>query len=284
MHYELLNTLAPTAAIFPVVQARAQAVHATLITLAATPNYGGLLQQVGLPGVNLLDRATGREYHADQYRFFNRVRVPSLAKIDMNENGSISVLHQGADIGREYLFPNTRRAAQDVRFTNPDGSLDYIEEYASDGSVFSNLFYTKGDMQEMAFFNADEQVVVRYFLYQGAVNLITLEDPQTHAVTARYDTLNAFLAAQLAALVTPQDTVTINYLGIELSVLVGSQSHNRLVLSEPPLTDDGAVRGNLAAVLTDTIDYVQEVVMSPAAAATLKNAGMPMTKVTVHAE
>lgn len=79
----------------------------------------------------------------------------------MNEDGSISIVHEGEDIGREFLFPDTRRAAQDIRYNNPDGSMDYIEEYAADGSLFSNIFYFNNEIQELVFYDPQERPIYK---------------------------------------------------------------------------------------------------------------------------
>ena len=101
MNYELLNTIDLNAAIWTDIKKRIIENNATVLTLAASPIYGDVLAKEGLQGVNIVDLVTKRTYHPGKYRFFNRVRVPTSAKVDMNEDGSISIVHEGEDIGRE---------------------------------------------------------------------------------------------------------------------------------------------------------------------------------------
>lgn len=281
MNYELLNTIDLNAAIWPDIKKRIIENNATVLTLAASPIYGDVLAKEGLQGVNIVDLVTKRTYHPGKYRFFNRVRVPTSAKVDMNEDGSISIVHEGEDIGREFLFPDTRRAAQDIRYNNPDGSVDYIEEYAADGSLFSNIFYFNNEIQELVFYDPQERPILRYYYYNNAINFITIEDPVSHKVHTKYDTLTEFIQDQMAKFLRPKDTVTFNYLGIELESLLKTQSHNVLQLVEEPLDDNHELRGNLRAILVNDVPYVQEVRMSLAAFQELGSTDAPMRKVRI---
>lgn len=281
MHYELLNTVDPNAPIWTDIKKRAKRDHATILTLSAQSDYGRILNDAGLKGVNLVDLVTKRKYHPKRYRFFNKVRVPYAAKVDMNENGSISILHEGDSIGREFLFPNSRRAAQDIRYSNPDGSMDYIEEYAADGSVFSNIFYYENDLQELVFYDLEERPVLRYYYYEGNINYVTIEDPISHEVQTSYPNLGEFVQDQMAKTVHPNDTVTFNYMGAELDALVKTQSHNVLQLSEDPFDDNNVLRGNLESILTNAIPYVQEVRMPLASFQKIGQANVPMGKIRI---
>ncbi|USS93666.1 hypothetical protein M8332_02110 [Fructilactobacillus ixorae] len=255
--------------------------HPNVISLVSAPKLGKYFGEPGVNGINVLDRLTHRKYHPGQYRFFNDVPVPYWDKVFVNKDGSISIYDHGSEIGKEYLYPNTRRAAQDVRYTNPDGTMDYIEEYAYDGTIFSNLFYAEDEMLEMVFYDQRHRPVVRYYLYQKVINLVTVEDPETHEVLKRYDSLDAFYNDQLRSIVTKDDTVTIDYMGVELMALANTESHNILRLVESPLDDQGQVRGNLADILTDRIKKIQTVQVSAADYKILQNQDLPLEKVVI---
>lgn len=136
-----------------------------------------------------------------------------------------------------------------MRYTNPDGSLDYIEEYAADGTVFSNIFYYNNELQEIVFYDMQERPVLRYYYYEKAINYITIEDPVSHEVHTSYASLAEFVQDQMAKIVHPNDTVIFNYMGAELDSLVKTQSHNVLQLSEDPFDNNNVLRGNLEAIL-----------------------------------
>ncbi|USS87762.1 hypothetical protein M3M39_06575 [Fructilactobacillus hinvesii] len=250
-----------------------------VISLVSAPIIGKYFGESDVNGVNVLDRLTHRKYHLGSYRFFNDVPVPTWDKIFVNRDGSISIYHHGSEIGKEFLYPNTRRAAQDVRYTNPDGTLDYIEEYAYDGTIFSNLFYAENEMLEMVFYDQQYRPVVRYYLYQGVINLITVEDPVTHKIKQRYNTLNEFYNAQVRSIVSEKDKVIINYMGVELMVLNGTKSHNVLRLVESPLDDQKNIRGNLRDILTDVISSIQTVEVNRADYDIIKGFDVPLDKI-----
>ncbi|WP_419153912.1 hypothetical protein [Weissella viridescens] len=279
MNYELVNNITPGSDVWEKVKQNIAKDDATVITLTAAPRFFGLLQDEGVKGINVLDHVTKRSYVHDQYRFFNDVPVPTWAKIDMNQDGSILVSDQGDVIAREYLFGNTRRAVQDVRYNNPDGTLDYIEEYAFDGTVFSNLFYADNQLQEIVFYNSDVQPVVRYYFYEGVINFVTIEDPKTHAVLKDYENLDAFLVDQVAQLVTEDDTVVFHYMGVEMNSLREAKSHNVLEMAESVLDENGNVRGNLDLILQGQLDYIDEVRVDSQGYHDLEQSGVPMDRV-----
>ncbi|RRG18677.1 hypothetical protein D3P96_01445 [Weissella viridescens] len=279
MNYELVNNITPGSDVWEKVKENVAKDDATVITLTAAPRFYGLLQDEGVKGINVLDHVTKRTYVPDQYRFFNDVPVPTWAKIDMTQDGSILVTDQGDVIAREYLFGNTRRAVQDVRYNNPDGTLDYIEEYAFDGTVFSNLFYSDNQLQEIVFYNSDVQPVVRYYFYESVINFITIEDPKTHAVLKDYANLEDFLVDQVAQLVTKDDTVVFHYMGVEMNSLREAKSHNVLEMAESVLDENGNVRGNLAMILQGQLDYIDEVRVDSQGYEDLKQSGVPMDRV-----
>ena len=57
----------------------------------------------------------------------------------MNEDRTISLITDGDEIGKVSLYPMTRRHVKEVRYFYPDGTIDFIEEYAADGNC-SQLF------------------------------------------------------------------------------------------------------------------------------------------------
>lgn len=85
----------------------------------------------------------------------------------------------------------------------------------------------------------------------------------------------------MAKLVDPEDTVTFNYLGIELESLMKTKSHNIIQMAEAPLDESHNLRGNLRAILTNDIPYVQEVRMSLADFQQLGTTDAPMRKVKI---
>ncbi|WP_395319898.1 hypothetical protein [Fructilactobacillus frigidiflavus] len=249
-----------------------------VISLVSAPKIGKYFGEAHVNGYNLLDHLTHRKYHLGSYRFFNDVPVPAWAKVFVNRDGSISILDRGEEIGKEFLYPNTRRAVQDIRYTNEDGSLDYIEEYAFDGTIFSNLFYAENEMLEMVFYDQHQRPVVRYYLYEGVINYITIEDPKTREVLTHYDNLNEFYNDQVKQKVTEHDKVTIYYMGVELTALRGTKSHNILRLSESPLDDEGNVRGNLLDILYDRVSTIQTVKVTQADYDILQIKNVPLNK------
>ncbi|WP_390409538.1 hypothetical protein [Lacticaseibacillus jixiensis] len=281
MHYEIINRAAPDNADWAPMVARAKANAAQVIGLQNAQQFTKILAQAGLTGGTVVDLVAGRHYDPAGYRFFNDVPVPTGAKVNMYQDGSIYVEDAGDPIAREYLFPNTRRAVQDIRYVNDDGSLDFIQEFAPDGKHYSDIYYYNNDIQEIDFYNDADAAVVRYFFYNKVINYITIEDPQTHEVIAHYPTINTFLSAQIGQLVSAEDVVTIGYLGIELDVLAQTQSHNVLRMNESPFDEEGRVRGNLADILTNKVSYVHEVWVSLDEYEQLKQAGMPLTKLRV---
>lgn len=69
----------------------------------------------------------------------------------MNEDRTISLITDGDEIGKVSLYPMTRRHVKEVRYFYPDGTIDFIEEYAADGKLFSTIYYCNDQVQEIAF-------------------------------------------------------------------------------------------------------------------------------------
>ncbi|WEV51817.1 hypothetical protein OZX69_03715 [Lactobacillus sp. ESL0731] len=282
MDYELINEVNSLGDnVLKEIKARLKKSNGQLLCLTSMPNMRNFLQANGINGTTLIDHITGRTYDPKSYRYFNEINVPSMDYVQMQKDGSLFVDDQGIFIAREYMFPNTRRAAQDIRYLNPDGSYDYIEEYASDGKVYSHLYYANGKLEEIEFVNMQGQPVIRYFYYEGNLNFITVEDPEKHEVISRYNNLLDFYVDQLNKMMTKKDTVNINFLGIELTALQNTKSHNQFYLSEDPIDNDGEVRGNLASILKDTIPYINTVKMNKTAYKKLRHATVPLKKAEI---
>lgn len=278
MKYELLNTIAPGTEAWQQVVARAKKGHERILLISAMPNFGGVIKEAGLKGVSLIERICNRASKKDDYMFFNRIPVPTGAKIDMNEDGNLNVLYEGEKIANVTLYHNTRRAVQDVRYLNPDGTVDYIEEYATDGSHYTNIYYYNNQMQEIDFLDLQERPVLRYYLYEGVINFITIENPQTREVTAKYNSVREFVTAEIPNIVKPNDTVTISYMGIELDAISQTGSHNILAMAEDPFDEHHEVRGNLQAILKNDIKTVQEVQVPVIAYQELQKTDLPSDK------
>lgn len=283
MDYELVNqvdNLNPE--VLKAIKKRLKKSNGKLLCLNSVPNMRNFLQANDIQGTTLIDIITKRKYNPKSYRFFNEINIPTASLVQVLKDGSIFVEHDGDFIGREFLFSNTRRAAQDVRFLNSDGSLDYIEEYSSDGQLYSNLLYANGILQEIIFFNMKDEAIIRYFFYDGVINLITIEDPKKHQVVSSYDSLIGFMIEQIYQNLNKQDKVNINYLGVELSVLKKSQTENTYYLNEDPLDENGQVRSNLKAILTNEIPYIEKVVVSWQAYKKIKHTKLPLDKIKVN--
>ncbi|WEV43359.1 hypothetical protein OZX56_07605 [Lactobacillus sp. ESL0684] len=282
MDYELINQVNNLGGdILAAIKKRAQKNNGQLLCLTSMPNMRNFLQENGLSGTTLIDHITKRTYDPKSYRYFNEVNIPSRDYVQMQKDGSVFVDDQGVFIAQEYLFPNTRRATQDIRYLNPDGSYDFIEEYASDGSVYSHLYYANGQLQEIEFVDMQGQPIIRYFYYEGMLNFITVEDPKEHEVIAKYDNLLDFYIDQLGQMMTEDDTVNINFLGIELDSLRATKSHNHFYLNEDPVDENGQVRGNLSGILENNIPYIESVKMNNKAYKKLKKEKATLKKIDV---
>lgn len=283
MLYELTNVIRPETANWQQQRARLQQSGGQVITLAPNPGFSGLLAREGVQGHNLIDWVTKRTYQLGRYLYFNQIPTVMDAEIFMNQDRTISLISEGDVIGEVELYANTRRAVKSVTYLNADGGRDFIEEYTFDGQLFSRLFYDRNAVQEICFYDNQQRPIVRYYFYNRQLNLVTIEDPTTREVTVQYDTQLDFMRDQLAQRLTANDQVHISYLGLELSVLAKTPSRNTLYLTEAPLDDAGQVKGNLRAILTDDIGYVQQVVVSAEAATALKDAGCSTDKLIVNA-
>ncbi|MEE6715163.1 hypothetical protein [Schleiferilactobacillus harbinensis] len=281
MNYELINGVSPQSPAWPTFKQWAKEENAPFIVLQPLPGLLGVAKEQDIQLRSVIDFVTKRRYAKDSYRFFNEVPVPDGAEIFMSGDGVISIIYEGEIIGYVTTYANTRRAVKQIDYLNPDQTKDFTEEYAYDGNQYSNLFYYDNTLQQIQFLNNDGQIVVREYLYDGMINMITIEDPITGKVVTQYDDLTRFLTATVAKMVTAHDTVRIHYMGVELNVLKDSPAHNVLRLAEAPFDDQGTVRGFLPMILKDEINYVQEVEMSRAAYQALTVQNIPLEKATI---
>ncbi|GEK29086.1 hypothetical protein [Furfurilactobacillus siliginis] len=261
MNYELVSVLRPGDANWLKQKARLNENEGTLITLAPDPFYLQKRETDCANMINLVDYVTKRTYHPEKHLFFSKVPTVTGSDIFLEEDGTVSVIANGETIGQVSLFPNTRRLVQSIVYFNSDGTRDFMEEYTFDGQLFSRLFYYENAVQQICFFNDQQRVVLRFYFYQGVINLVTVEDPQTQEITEQFDSITDFYKAQVAKIVTTADTVGISYLGMELDALQETQSDNRFYLEEKPVDDQGNMLGNLQLILTNQITSVKEVVI-----------------------
>lgn len=281
MNYELINGVSPQSPAWPTFKQWAKEENAPFIVLQPLPGLLGVAKEQDIQLRSVIDFVTKRRYAKDSYRFFNEAPVPDGAEIFMSGDGVISIIYEGEIIGYVTTYANTRRAVKQIDYLNPDQTKDFTEEYAYDGNQYSNLFYYDNTLRQIQFLNNDGQIVVREYLYDGMINMITIEDPITGKVVTQYDDLTRFLTATVAKMVTAHDTVRIHYMGVELNVLKDSPAHNVLRLAEAPFDDQGTVRGFLLMILKDEINYVQEVEMSRAAYQALTVQNIPLEKATI---
>lgn len=281
MLYELTNIIRPETDNWQQQRTRLQQTNGQVLTLAPNPGFSGLLSREGTQGHNLIDWVTQRVYYPGNYLYFNQIPTVTDAEIFMNQDRSISLISEGDVIGEVELYANTRRAVKSVTYLNEDGGRDFIEEYTFDGELFSRIFYDRNAVQEICFYDNQQRPVIRYYYYERQLNLVTIENPETREVITQYDTQLQFMRAQLAQRLTRDDQVNISYLGLELSVLAETTSQNTLYLEEAPLNEAGQVKGNLRAILTNEVKYVQHVVASEDAATVLKTANCPIDKLII---
>lgn len=279
MNYEMAPTLNPDSPTWAAMVASVQKTDGKMLGLLSQPGLRLVLQKAAVSGTNIIDLVTGRTIDPDSYLFFNQVPVPTGSKVIINDDWTVSVIYNGDEIAQEKWFQGTRRSVRELKYLNADGTTDYLEEYAADGKLHSTLYYDDGKLQEIAFCDDAQRVVLQYFFYEGKLNFVTVTNPDSGQVESRYATMNDFLIETLADFLKPQDTVVIRYMARELTVLRRSRSYNILVLSEPPRDESGQIRGNLAAILNNEIDWIHEVRVSPAYYEDLEESGLPMTKV-----
>lgn len=284
MEYELVSVIRPKNPIWEKQKKRLLAQGGQVISISPSPTFNKLIVDEEVQGINLLDSLTQREHHEENFLFFNQIPTAYSAEIFMNEDRSISIVNDGEEIGRVVLYPETRRHVKEVQYLNSDGSTDFIEEYADDGELYSNLFFFNNTVQEINFFNNNQFPVVSYFFYEGKINLVAVKDPETMKVTAKYNSLMNFLTDQIAQLVDENDQISISYMGLEMFALEKTTSYNVLYLEESPFDSKGVIKGNLLSILKDKISYIKEVRMSDTHYKQLKDKNVPLDKATIYDE
>ncbi|MGM0238856.1 hypothetical protein [Enterococcus sp. AZ103] len=281
MDYEIVGIIETNNPIWEKQKKRVQNNRGKLISILPDLEFDKKLFDEKVEGLNIINKITEKSYDPAGFLFFNKIPTSSEAEIFVNENWSISVVHNGEEIGQVILFPNTRRHVKQVKYFNIDNSIDFIEEYASDGKLFSIIYYHDNKIQEIAYMNDQKIPVLNYYFYNEDINFVTISDPSILEVTHKYQNSIEFLAVQLANILQEDDTVNFSYMGIELLALSKSKSRNILNLEESPFTEDGQVKGNLLGILENRIPYVQEVKMSQDYFVALKNKNISVDKVKV---
>lgn len=284
MEYELVSVIKPNNPIWEKQKNRLKTHGGQVISISPSPTFNQLIANEEVQGMNLLDLLTQRGHHEENFLFFNQIPTAYSAEIFMNEDRSISIVNDGEEIGRVVLYPETRRHVKEVQYLNSDGSTDFIEEYADDGALYSNLFFFNNTVQEIDFFNSKQFPVVSYFFYEGKINLVVIRDPETMKVTAKYSSLMDFVTTQVAHLVNPKDQVSISYMGLEMFALEKTTSHNILYLEESPFDSKGVIKGNLLSILKDKVSYIKEVRMSETHYKQLKDKNVPLDKAIIYDE
>lgn len=260
MNYELVSVLRVETDNWKQQKQRAINNNSKVITLLPDPFFTRYKKEEYENMMNIVDYVTKRTYDEKNSLFFDKVPMIDGAEIFMNADGIISIIKNGVRIGEMRTFPQSRCLVQDVTYFNDDGTKDMVEEYTFDGSIFSNIYYYEDRVQEIDFTNNDGQVCLRFYFYEGEMNLITVVDPTTNAVLESYDNMIQFQKAQLQKIVGPEDQINISYLGMELDVLEKTKSKNTLYLEESAF-DGSTVKGNLKLIMDDQIQYVQQAVV-----------------------
>lgn len=284
MNYELVTLIRRGNPEWEGIAERLHCEAAKLISVLPSPEFSKSIEDLKIEGINLFDYLTRRSYDLSQSLFFNRAQVPSFSEIFMNEDYSISIIHEGQEIGIMELFQNTRRLVKNIQYLHENGEKDYIEEYAIDGKIFSEIFYFNNLPQEIHFYNDKKIPVISYFFYEGRLEYVSLNDQRTGEVKEGFKSLDYFISEQVAKIITSIDQVRISFLGLELTALSKTNSHNILRLNESPFDENGEVKGNLLAILTNKIDYIQEVEVSLETKQSLIKKGVPVSKVKVIRE
>lgn len=284
MNYELVTLIRRGNPEWEGIAERLHCEAEKLISVLPSPEFSKSIEDLKIEGINLFDYLTRRSYDLSQSLFFNRAQVPSFSEIFMNEDYSISIIHEGQEIGIMELFQNTRRLVKNIQYLHENGEKDYIEEYAIDGKIFSEIFYFNNLPQEIHFYNDKKIPVISYFFYEGRLEYVSLNDQRTGEVKEGFKSLDYFISEQVAKIITSIDQVRISFLGLELTALSKTNSHNILRLNESPFDENGEVKGNLLAILTNKIDYIQEVEVSLETKQSLIKKGVPVSKVKVIRE
>ncbi|MBS0953225.1 hypothetical protein ABC426_00100 [Lactiplantibacillus plantarum] len=284
MNYELVNVVNPGTKSWNIQKKRAIELNERIISLAPNSGTAGLEKSEGVKIVNLIDFIVKRKYKKQKGLFFNRAPVPTGAEIFMNQDHSISIIFNGEEIGLMDLYVGTRRYVKSINYKNSDGTPDFSEEYTLEGTKYSTIYYTKGEVQKINFYNDLEQVVVSFFFYEGSINFVVVRDAYNGNIESRYNSLSAFYAEELSKFLKNNDVVNFNFLGIELESLSKSNSHNNLYLEETPLDGEGNMKGNLHFVLQDNSKIIEKLFTSKKNVEILKNKKENLKKVFIIQE
>lgn len=282
MNYELMTIIRPNDSAWSMQQKHLTQPDTKLLSISPMPDFQTVLNKYQVDGINLLDQLTKRTFDPETFLFFNQIPTVKNAEVFMNENRSISILHEGFEIGKVFLYPQTRRHVKEVRYIHLDKTLDFVEEYAGDGKTYSHIFYDKNQVQEIQFLDDEKNAIVTYYFYQGQINFITIKNPETLDIQTTYTTLQQFIAHEIARIVSAEDTVTISYLGMELFALEHTTSYNILRLVESPLDDNGIIKGNLRLILENKLTYVHKVLMTREHYELLKPTGIHLDKIDFY--
>ncbi|MHC5268401.1 hypothetical protein ACYSNO_04320 [Enterococcus sp. LJL98] len=281
MHYELVNTINPNSEVWKKQKERLLLKQGQVLSISPSPNFNRLKNREGVTGINVIDEVTKRKHDASQFLFFNQVSTATRAEIFVNGNWTISLNHDGEEIGQMKLYPETRRLVKEVEYFNLDGTTDFIVEYADDGAPFSHIFFANNRPEQIDFFNSEQLPILSYFFYEGQNNFAVQRDPQTLKVVKKFANTMDFIMDQVAQKVTAEDTVVISYMGIELSALKRTNSYNILSLEETPIDEQGNVKRNLVDILENKIECIQEVRMQSDYFEQLKAREVPLNKIVV---
>lgn len=281
MNYELVTMINQGNPVWEASKKRLKENNGKVLSILPSQDFGKLIQDEKVDGLNLFDFLTKRSYDLEQFMYFNQAPVPSLSEIFMNGDFSISIIHEGDEIGTMALFPNTRRLVKNIQYKHTDNRKDMTEEYTIDGKLFSEIFYYNDKPQEVHFYNEKQVSIISYYFYDGKMEYVTLNDEQTGKVISSYANLEQLIAEQLSKILTIKDKVAISYLGMELFSLAKTTSYNTVYLNESPLDDNGNVKGNLLYILQDDIRYIHEVKMSLEYKQILIKKGVSISKVSV---
>lgn len=127
-----------------------------VITITPCSTFNQVIKTEKVSGFNLIDVVTQRHYNSKGFLFVNQIPTIFTAEIFMNDNWILSIIHGGDEVGIVKLYPNTRRLVQSVEYLNQDGTIDFIEEYADDWTLFSNIFFHENKAERIDFVSSNQ--------------------------------------------------------------------------------------------------------------------------------
>lgn len=281
MNYELLTVIGQETEVWKAAKQRIQDNKGQVLTVFPSQDFAKIIEDEGVSGINLFDHVMKRTYDLSRFMYFNQAPVPARSEIFMNPDFSISIIHEGEEIAMMACFPFTRRYVKNIQYLHRNGEKDFVEEYTIDGQLFSEIFYFNDKAQEIHFYNAQRIPVISYYYYEEQLMYLTLNDDTTGEMIAEYTSLDQFISEQVAKLVTAEDTVRVSYMGIEMTALAQTKSHNILRLNQSPFDEADNVIGTLLFILNDDLKYIHEVEMSLENKQKLIKKGVSVAKVKV---